>query len=67
MDWGQNRGRSPKKHVVVTTPADDTIIYRELRSRRVKGLARKHHKQDLNSEWSGSPKLCVFYDTTVTS
>lgn len=61
MDWGHNRRRSPKKHVVVTTPAEDTIIYRELRSRRVKRLARKHHKQDLDSDLSGSPKLCFLW------
>ena len=67
MDWGQNRVRSTKKDIVVNTPVKSIIIYRELRARGVKWLPRKHHKQYLNSDLSGSPRLCVFYYTTITS
>lgn len=65
MDWGQNRGRRTKKYVVVAIPAESITAYGELRSRRAQRLAKKYHKQDLNSDLSGSPKLCVFNDTTV--
>lgn len=62
MDWEQNR----VKCIAVTNPFESVIIYRELRCRRVKSLAEKRHKQDLNSDLSGSPKLCVFYYIPVT-
>ena len=62
MDWGQNK----VKCIVVTNPFESIIIYGELRSRRVKSLAEKRHERDLNSDLSGSPKLCVFYYIPVT-
>lgn len=63
---GQNRGRRTKKHVVVAIPVESVTVLGELRSRRAQRLTRKYHKQDLNSDLSGSPKLRVFNYTTVT-